>query len=159
MANGYVHPFMRGPHPFLSPQNPFQRRFPLQPLQQQPLHYSPNPNTPSALFAPRAAHQAQQAQCLFPNAFPAEGPNIFQRFWIRLFHFLMAPFYLLWHSSKHLANAAKDIASRAHVEWARYTDPDTDLLTLFLYENSWSIIIGLVVVVVLSVLAWFFSPK
>ena len=36
---------------------------------------------------------------------------------------------------------------------------DTDVLTGALLANSWSIIIGLVCVVVLCVLAWFFSPK
>ena len=37
------------------------------------------------------------------------------------------------------------------------TDPD--VLTEAARENSWSILIGLVCVVVLGVLAWFFSPK
>jgi V-type H+-transporting ATPase subunit e len=36
---------------------------------------------------------------------------------------------------------------------------DINVLTAALLENSWSIIIGLVCVVVLCVLAWFFSPK
>lgn len=36
---------------------------------------------------------------------------------------------------------------------------DGDVLTGVLLENSWSIIIGFVVVAVMCVLAWFFSPK
>jgi hypothetical protein len=134
MANGYVqnmNPLFR---------QPFHQRFPT------PRRPAPPPsNDPSALFA------QNNAQCAFPNAFPADGPNIMQRFWIRLFMTLIyGPYTFL----------------RSRIEMFYTTilalyigDMETQILIESLHHNSWSIIIGLVVVLVACVGAYFFSPK
>jgi hypothetical protein len=130
MANGYVqnmNPLFR---------QPFHQRFP---APQRPP--TPPSNNPSALFASR-----DDAQCLFPSAFPAEGPNIIQRFWIRLFTILIYGPYTFLHQ-----NLTETYAILATL--------DAELLTVALLENRWSILIGLIVVVLASVGAYFFSPK
>lgn len=137
MANGYVqnmNPLFRGP---------YYQRFP------GPQRPPPPPsNDPSALFAPQ---NQDNAQCMFPSAFPATGPNIIQRFWIRLFMtFVYWPYTFLhrWLTEGYNVFATLDLANL-----------DTQLLTAALLENRWSILIGLVVVIVASVGAYFFSPK
>ena len=92
---------------------------------------------PSALFAP-----PRPAFCAFPD----DGPNIFQQAfscvdaavarWLRR---------VWWSIPRRYVNGLGN--------------HDADVLTVALLENSWSIIIGLVCVVALCVLAWFFSPK
>lgn len=119
---------------------PFHQRFP---GPQRPPQ--PPSNDPSTLFA------QNNAQCAFPGAFPAEGPNIIQRFWIRLFMtFIHAPYTFFCARIEMLYTTIL----------ALYIgDLDTQTLIASLQNNSWSIIIGLVVVIVASVGVYFFSPK
>jgi len=88
---------------------------------------------------------------MFPSAFPAEGPNIIQRFWIRLFMtFVYGPYtFLRGHSIEIYETLAR--LDLGHL--------DTQLLTAALLENRWAIIIGLVVVILASAGAYFFSPQ
>jgi V-type H+-transporting ATPase subunit e len=110
--------------------HPLQRQ-PFPPAVQRP------PNTdPNALF-----EQPQPAFCAFPD----DGPNIFQQ--------------ALSSVSAALVRWLRDVPSVLGAFVAGPGNLDTDVLTEALRENSWSIIIGLVIVVVLCVLAWFFSPK
>jgi hypothetical protein len=86
-----------------------------------------------------------------PSAFPTEGPNIVQRFWIRLFMTLIyGPYAFL---RRHLTETYHTLAT------LDLSTLDTQLLTVAFLENRWSVLIGLLVVVLASVGAYFFSPK
>jgi len=95
------------------------------------------PNTaPDALFEP-----PKPAFCPFPD----DGPNIFQQAFSSV--------------SKVVVGSLAHFGSIPGAFVREMGNMDLDMLTIALRENSWSIIIGLVCVVILSVLAWFFSPK
>ena len=95
------------------------------------------PNTaPDALFEP-----PKPAFCPFPD----DGPNIFQQAFSSV--------------SKVVVSSLVYFGSIPGAFVHEMGNMDLDMLTVALRENSWSIIIGLVCVVALSVLAWFFSPK
>lgn len=155
MANGYVNPFIRLPpyHP-LYQQQQLQLRRQMQAEAQAQVLAQRRPNDPSVLFSPQQA----QPQCLFPSAFPAHGPNIIQRFWIRLFWFFANPLLSIYRYVKSIYDTLQPsiltVSALARQRWQ-----ERDLLMQFCVENSWSLLIGLVVIVVLSTLAWFFSPK
>jgi hypothetical protein len=88
---------------------------------------------------------------MFPSAFPETGPNIVQRFWIRLFMTMVyGPYSFLLRSftGTYTALTTLDL-----------TKLDIQLLTIALLEHRWSILIGLAVVILASVGAYFFSPK
>ena len=175
MANGYVN-------------NPYIARLPVwHPMRQQYLQqqaaahaqeqaraYSQlhpavaaNPNDPSVLFGtgpqqqPGSVGAGAGEQCwLPPKYFPAHGPNILQQFWIRLFWLIANPFIFLY---RILDQTYTQLRSSIHVSTVvdgyHIVLGDRHILTAFAIENRWSLLIGLVVIVVLSVLAWFFSPK
>jgi hypothetical protein len=110
---------------------------PLQRMPFPPVVQRPPPNTdPNALF-----EQPKPAFCAFPD----DGPNIFQQAFSSV--------------SEALVRRLRGVPSILGGFVAGLGNMDTDVLTEALRENSWSIIIGLVIVVVLCVLAWFFSPK
>ena len=146
MANGYVqnmNPLFR---------QPFHKRFP------PPQRPAPPSNDPSTLF------NQQPAQCAFPNAFPAEGPNIVQRFWIRLFMTLVyTPYkFLRTHVEAvytFLRAYVESSLTAQHLLTVNEFDMNAQMLMISLQHNSWSILIGLVVVVLACVGAYFFSPK
>jgi hypothetical protein len=109
------------------------------PLQRLPFPLAPSnrPNTaPDALFEP-----PKPAFCPFPD----DGPNVFQQ--------------TFSSASKVVAGLLVHFGSIPGAFVHAMGNMDLDMLTLALWENSWSIIVGLVCVVALSVLAWFFSPK
>jgi hypothetical protein len=107
------------------------RRPPFPPVPQRP------PNTdPSALFA-----QPRPAFCAFPD----DGPNIFQQAFSGVYVAVTRWLRGVWSIPRRCVN---DLGNH-----------DAHVLTVAWLENSWSIIIGLVCVVALCVLAWFFSPK
>jgi len=109
------------------------------PLQRLPFPMADpsRPNTaPDALFEP-----SKPAFCPFPD----DGPNIFQQAFSSV--------------SKVVVGSLVYFGSIPGAFVHAMGNMDLDMLTVALRENSWSIIIGLVCVVVLSVLAWFFSPK
>jgi hypothetical protein len=107
------------------------QRLPFPPVLQR------TPNTePNALF-----EQPKPVFCAFPD----DGPNIFQQ----AFSYMYAA----------AARRLRDVSSSPRRFVNDMGNTDIDVLTAALLDNSWSIIIGLVCVVVLSVLAWFFSPK
>jgi hypothetical protein len=109
------------------------------PLQRLPLPVAdPNrPNAaPDALFEP-----SKPAFCPFPD----DGPNIFQQAFSSVSKVVVGSLMYFGSIPGAFVHAMGNI--------------DRDMLTIALRENSWSIIIGLVCVVVLGVLAWFFSPK
>lgn len=145
MANGYVPRFMR-PDPLN-----LQRRSPRPP---QPATHALH--DPAALFTTKSA-----PQCMFPVQ---DGPNPIQRFWIALFtppfRAVMAVFRIFKHLYMQARIAVEEVQSNGLLQ-SRYLsfDIDNELLMNTFYENSWSILIGLLVVVALSVAAWFVSPK
>jgi hypothetical protein len=107
------------------------QRLPFPPVVQRPQKTNPN-----ALF-----EQPKPAFCAFPD----NGPNVFQQ--------------AFSSASAAVARRLRDVSSLPHRFVNGLGNMDTSLLTEALLENSWSIIIGLLCVVVLCVLAWFFSPK
>jgi hypothetical protein len=109
---------------------------PLQRLPFPPVVSRPPNTDPNALF-----ERPKPAFCAFPD----DGPNIFQE--------------AISSVSGAVVRWLGDILDIPRMFVTEMGMMDTDVLTEALLENSWSIIIGLVCVVVLSVLAWFFSPK
>jgi hypothetical protein len=155
MANGYVPHFMR-PNPLVFPPQPA-------PQPRKP------PSDPSLLFST----PQQNPQCRFPSAFPADGsPNIIQRFWIRLFgppvrsiiacyRFLsgLMTAYRDGHFVEYISISSWPLQISEYLNLHTLSGVDADTLTIFFAENRWSILIGLLVVVLLSVAAWVLSPK
>lgn len=151
------------------------------------------PDPAGSLFGvSQSQQQAQaggQAQCMFPNAFPARGPNIIQRFFIRLFGPLVTAIIALVRMVSRLVSVVVQSARRTYDEIVgllalasqhpgrgdgngdgngigadghTHTHTLRELtltLTMFLAENRWSILVGLVVVVILCGVAWVFSPR
>jgi hypothetical protein len=101
-----------------------------------PMAGANRPNT-----APDALEPPKPAFCPFPD----DGPNIFQQAFSSV--------------SKVVVGSLVHFGSIPGAFVREMGNMDLDMLTVALRENSWSIIIGLVCVVALSVLAWFFSPK
>jgi len=146
MANGYVPRFMR-PNPFL------QRAIPLPPSRPS--------SDPAALFAQAPL---DTEQCMFPEAFPAQGPNIIQRFWIRLLGPPVRGVVEIYRGCRTTWAALVDWTADLptlimHTHDSKDTRTQVQMLILALYDNSWSLIIGLVVIIGLSVAAWLLSPK
>lgn len=112
--------------------------YPPSPMQYPPGHPNADPN---ALF-----ERPKPAFCAFPD----NGPNIFQQGFSAAGNAVVRWFGLVLSAVQSsflgLGNVNMDMLRR-------------DVLTEALWENSWSIIIGLACVVVMSLLAWFFAPK
>lgn len=109
------------------------------PLQRLPFppvaHRAPNTD-PNALF-----ERPKPAFCAFPD----DGPNIFQQAFSSV--------------SGAVSRRLSDVLGILRQFVNEMGRIDMDVLTEALLANSWSIIIGLVCVVALSVAAWFLSPK
>ena len=169
MANGYV------PNPFLArypPWHPLRQQhlaqYHQQLLQQeqQQRAVQPNPNDPAAIFGFSSAAGAaagrlqQEQQCFLPPAyFPAQGPNIFQLFWIRLFWLCIWPFTTSYSYSKAVYARLLDVVALLLSFGGDESDESRMILMSLVLDNRWSLLIGLVVILVLSGLAWVFSPK
>ena len=94
-----------------------------------------NPD-PNALF-----ERPKPAFCAFPD----DGPNIFQQAFSSVSGAVVRRLAWNWSVPQGLVN---DVLAQ-----------DTNVLIEAMRENSWSILIGLLCVVVASAVAWFFSPK
>ena len=110
---------------------PGQRLPYVRPLQN--LHPQPH-NDPNLIF-----ERPKPAFCAFPD----DGPNIFQQAF----------------TSFKLAISQQLVAVLTALQDVGCGNLRRDVLTEALWENSWSIFIGLACVVVMSLLAWFFAPK
>jgi hypothetical protein len=156
MANGYV-PRMMRPPPFA----PFPRAPP-------PQHHLPgshptlqqDPYSPSSLFA---SPNRNQPKCFFP---PSTGPSIAQRILTTIFTpitTLTTHLNTIIHQCYiYVNNTIQDLRSTTHILLTpRDTDTTTTttLLQILTSPHSWSLLIGLLVVIAFCVGSWFLAPK